>query len=306
MPGRSAASTSERPPLSDAGPLLGAAELRALAVRLGVAPSKARGQNFVVDANTVRRIVALAGVRPGEQVLEIGPGLGSLTLALLDAGARVTAVEVDPLLAAALGETVAARMPGSAGRLAVVRADAVRLRAADLPGPAPVKLVANLPYNVAVPVLLGLLEGLPSLATGLVMVQAEVGRRLAAGPGSRVYGVPSVKAAWWAQVTVAGAVARSVFWPAPHVDSVLVAFTRRETPGDDRLRRVAFGLADAAFAQRRKTLRAALARPYRSPAAAEAALTAAGLDPRARGETLGVGDYARLARIAAPPPAPQP
>jgi 16S rRNA (adenine1518-N6/adenine1519-N6)-dimethyltransferase len=244
----------------------------------------------------VRRIVAIAALDPADRVLEIGPGLGSLTLALLDAGASVVAVEIDPLLAAALPATVAARLPDRAGSLDVVGADAVRVAAADLPGASPRRLVANLPYNVAVPVLLGLLERLPTLETGVVMVQAEVGRRLAAPPGSRVYGVPSVKAAWWADVSLAGAVSRSVFWPAPHVDSILVAFTRRAAVGDEALRRRTFALVDAAFAQRRKTVRSALAGVYGSPAAAETALTAAAIDPGARGETLSVLDYARLAR----------
>jgi 16S rRNA (adenine1518-N6/adenine1519-N6)-dimethyltransferase len=275
--------------------------LRALAARLGVAPTKARGQNFVVDANTVRRIVALAGIVPGDRVLEIGPGLGSLTLALLAAQAQVVAVEVDRVLAEALPATVAERLPDAAAALEVVLADALELTAGQLPGAPPTRLVANLPYNVAVPVLLGLLERLPALERGLVMVQAEVGRRLAAPPGSRIYGIPSVKAAWWSQVGVAGSVARTVFWPAPHVDSVLVVVQRRAPAGPEPLRRPTFRLIDAAFGQRRKTLRAALAASYGSPAAAENALHAAGIDPRARGETLSVVDFARLARIAPPP-----
>ncbi len=273
------------------GGLLGAADVRTLARRLGVAPTKARGQNFVVDANTVRRIAALAGVGPGDRVLEVGPGLGSLTLALLEVGASVLAVELDPVLAAALPVTVAERMPGA--DLDVVAADALHLPA--LPGPAPTTLVANLPYNVAVPVLLGLLERLPSLTSALVMVQAEVGQRLAAPPGSRVYGVPSVKAAWWCDVRVVGAVSRHVFWPEPHVESALVGLRRREPAGPESLRRSAFRVIDAAFAQRRKTLRAALAGHYGSPAAAEAALRAVGLDPSARGETLDAAAFARLA-----------
>ncbi|HEX7354201.1 MAG TPA: 16S rRNA (adenine(1518)-N(6)/adenine(1519)-N(6))-dimethyltransferase RsmA [Mycobacteriales bacterium] len=271
--------------------LLGAREVRELAAALGVTPSKARGQNFVVDANTVRRAVELAGVRPGERVLEIGPGLGSLTLALLDADASVVAVEVDGALAGALPGTVAARLPGAT--LDVVHADALRLP--DLPGPPPTRLVANLPYNVAVPVLLGALEHLPSLTAALVMVQAEVGERLAAPPGSRVYGVPSAKAAWWCDVRVVTPVSRQAFWPVPRVDSVLVALTRRPPPGPDALRPRTFRLVDAAFAQRRKTLRAALAETFGGAPAAEAALVSAGLDPGARGETLGIADFARLA-----------
>jgi 16S rRNA (adenine1518-N6/adenine1519-N6)-dimethyltransferase len=230
-------------------------------------------------------------------VLEIGPGLGSLTLALLAAGASVVAVEIDPVLASALPATVADRMPARAADLTVVQADAVTLQPDDLPGPPPVRLVANLPYNVAVPVLLGLLERHGSLAAGLVMVQAEVGRRLAAPPGSRVYGVPSVKAAWWAQLTVVAPVPRSVFWPAPNVDSVLVGFTRHEPPGGAALRARTFALVDAAFGQRRKMLRAVLSDSFGSAAAATAALEVAGLDPAARGETVDVRGFARLGAV---------
>lgn len=274
--------------------LLGAGDVRALADRLGVRPTKTRGQNFVVDPGVVRRITTLAGVGLRDRVLEVGPGLGSLTLALLETGASVVAIELDPVLAAALPDTVADRMPGA--DLDVVLGDAVRPLA--LPGEPPTRLVANLPYNVAVPVLLGLLERVPSLASALVMVQAEIGARLAAAPGSRVYGVPSVKAAWWCGVRVVAPVSRRVFWPAPNVDSVLVSLVRRTPPGPESLRRATFALVDGAFAQRRKTLRAALAGSYGSPATAEAALRAAGIDPRARGETLAVADFARLATAA--------
>jgi 16S rRNA (adenine1518-N6/adenine1519-N6)-dimethyltransferase len=272
-----------------------------LAERWGVSPSKGRGQNFVVDANTVRRIVATAGVQAGDRVLEVGPGLGSLTLALLETGADVVAVEIDQVLAGALPGTVDGRRGASEdsvasmGSLDVVTADAVRVSPADLPGPAPTRFVANLPYNVAVPVLLGVLERFPSVVDGVVMVQAEVGRRLAAEPGSRIYGVPSVKAAWWSEVTLAGSVSRSVFWPVPNVDSILVRFVRRPAQGDEELRRRTFALVDAAFSQRRKTLRAALAGHFGSAPAAEAALRKAQIDPGARGETLSVLDYATLA-----------
>jgi 16S rRNA (adenine1518-N6/adenine1519-N6)-dimethyltransferase len=278
---------------------LGGAEIRALAQRWGVAPSKGRGQNFVVDANTVRRIATVAGVTAADRVLEVGPGLGSLTLALLETGASVLAVEVDPVLAEALPLTVGERRRSAAlGELDVVLADALAVGPADLPGRAPTVLVANLPYNVAVPILLGLLERVPSLTRGVVMVQAEVGRRLAAEPGSKVYGVPSVKAAWWADVSLAGSISRSVFWPVPNVDSLLVRFVRRPTPGDEALRLATFELVNAAFGQRRKTLRSALAGVFGSAAVAEAALRSAGLDPAARGETLSVADYARLAQSA--------
>ena len=278
--------------------MLGGAEIRALAQRWGVAPSKGRGQNFVVDANTVRRIATVAGVTAPDRVLEVGPGLGSLTLALLETGASVLAVEIDPVLAEALPLTVGAwRRSAVLGELDVVLADGLAVVPADLPGRAPTVLVANLPYNVAVPILLGLLERMPSLTRGVVMVQAEVGRRLAAEPGSKVYGVPSVKAAWWADVSLAGSISRSVFWPVPNVDSLLVRFVRRATPGDESLRLATFELVNAAFGQRRKTLRSALAGIFGSAAAAEVALRAAGVDPAARGETLGIADYAELARV---------
>jgi 16S rRNA (adenine1518-N6/adenine1519-N6)-dimethyltransferase len=274
--------------------LLGPAEVRALAAGLGLTPTKSLGQNFLHDPNTIRRIVRTAALGPDDVALEVGPGLGSLTLGLLGAAGHVVAVEIDPVLAGALAGTVADRRPELAGRLTVVAADALKLT--DLPGPAPTALVANLPYNVAVPVVLHLLEVLPSLRTGLVMVQAEVADRLAAGPGSRTYGVPSVKAAWYADVRRAGSIPRAVFWPVPNVDSGLVALTRREPPaGADR--KAVFAVVDAAFAQRRKTLRAALAGWAGSAPAAEAILRRAGVDPGLRGEALDVTAYARIAAV---------
>jgi 16S rRNA (adenine1518-N6/adenine1519-N6)-dimethyltransferase len=279
--------------------LLGVAETRSLAGRLGLRPSKRLGQNFVVEPGTVRRIASLAGLRADDVVLEVGPGLGSLTLALLEAGpARVIAIEVDPVLARELPRTVAARAPGRADRVTVIGADALRVSERDLPA-APTVLVANLPYNVAVPVLLHLLATLPSLRRGLVMVQAEVADRLVAGPGSRTYGVPSVKLAWWAESRRAGAVPRSVFWPVPNVDSTLVAFARRPPPAADVSRDEVFAVVDAAFAQRRKSLRGALAGWAGSPAAADEVLRAAGVDPAARGEALSVVDFARIAAARA-------
>jgi 16S rRNA (adenine1518-N6/adenine1519-N6)-dimethyltransferase len=276
--------------------LLGAAEIRRLAAQLGVRPAKTLGQNFVVDANTVRRIVRTADLPAASDVLEVGPGLGSLTLGLLAEGHRVTAVEIDPRLAGLLAQTAAQMLPAAADRLTVIAADAMQIDRDDLPEPLPTALVANLPYNVAVPVLLGLIERLPTLRTALVMVQAEVARRLAAAPGSRTYGVPSVKLAWYAEARSAGTVPRSVFWPVPHVDSELVSIRRRAAPAADR--QLAFSLIDAAFAQRRKSLRAALAGRYGSAAAAERALRAAEIDPAARGEMLSVLDFARLAGVS--------
>ncbi|MCM6777206.1 16S rRNA (adenine(1518)-N(6)/adenine(1519)-N(6))-dimethyltransferase RsmA [Nocardia sp. CDC159] len=278
--------------------LLGPAEVRVLAERFGVRPTKQLGQNFVHDANTVRRIVTAAGVGREDVVLEVGPGLGSLTLALLDVVDRVIAVEIDPVLATQLPGTVAERAPGLAERLSVVEADALRVRAADLPN-SPTALVANLPYNVAVPVLLHLLAELPSITTALVMVQAEVADRLSAEPGSRIYGVPSVKAGFFGAVRRAGAVGRQVFWPVPQVESGLVRIDRFPTPPwplDDTHRRRVFEVVDAAFAQRRKTLRAALAPWAGSAAAAEQRLLSAGINPTARGETLDTAAFVRLAQ----------
>lgn len=271
--------------------LLGPAEVRDLAATLGLQPTKRLGQNFVVDANTVRRIVRVAGVQPGDAVLEVGPGLGSLTLGLLEAGARVTAVEIDPRLAGLLPKTVAGLVPDA--ELEVILGDALRLP--EVPGD-PVRLVANLPYNVSVPVLLHLLGILPSLRTGLVMVQAEVGQRIAAPPGSRVYGGPSVKAAWYGRWSTAGAVSRQVFWPVPNVDSILVAFERAEPPGTEAERAAVFRLVDAAFGQRRKMLRQALAGVLGSEASA--VIEAAGVDPTARGEQVDVAGFLRIARAA--------
>ncbi len=273
--------------------LLGGSDVRALAERLALRPTKSRGQNFVVDANTVRRIVRAAGLFADDVVVEVGPGLGSLTLALLDAVQRVVAVEIDPLLAGQLPTTVAERRPDLVDRLEVVLADALQVR--RLPGPPPTALVANLPYNVSVPVLLHLLERVPTLRSGLVMVQAEVAERLAAGPGSKVYGVPSVKAAWYAEVRRAGNVSRSVFWPVPGVDSGLVHLQRRDPPASSAGRAAVFACVDAAFAQRRKTLRAALAGWAGSAQAAEQVLRSAGIDPGARGEVLDVHAFTALA-----------
>jgi 16S rRNA (adenine1518-N6/adenine1519-N6)-dimethyltransferase len=273
--------------------------VRELAGRLAVRPSKRLGQNFVIEPGTVRKIAALAALGPDDTVLEVGPGLGSLTLALLEAGpARVIAVEVDRVLAGELPRTIAARAPGLAGRVAVVTADALTVSQPDLTRPGgrpPSVLVANLPYSVAVPVLLHLLAAFPGLARGLVMVQAEVADRMCAGPGSRVYGAPSVKLAWYATASPAGTVPRTVFWPVPNVDSRLVTFTRHDPPPAPAGRKEVFAVVDAAFRQRRKTLRAALAGWAGSAPEAERLLRSAGIDPGARGESLSVAEFARLA-----------
>lgn len=285
--------------------LLGAVEIRRLAGELGLRPTKSLGQNFVLDGNTVRRIVATADLRSTDHVVEVGPGLGSLTLGLLDVAAAVTAVEIDPRLADLLPTTVARHAPSLLRALQVVTADALQVTGdrlalpnADLAAPQyPTALVANLPYNVAVPVLLHLLAEVPTLRQVLVMVQAEVADRLVAGPGSKTYGSPSVKTAWYGTARRAGSISRSVFWPVPGVDSALVAFERRAEPRDGD-RAAVFAVIDAAFAQRRKTLRSALAEWAGSPAYAESVLTRAGVDPSARGEVLTVEDFARIARAA--------
>ena len=272
--------------------LLGPSDIRSLAETLGTSPAKKWGQNFVVDAGTVRRIARIAGVGHGDHVVEVGPGLGSLTLALLETGAAVTAVEIDPILARALPATVAARASAVSDALTVLNQDA--LRVTSLPQP-PTALVANLPYNVSVPVILHFLETFPTLERVLVMVQSEVGARLAAPPGSRTYGIPSAKAAWYCSVRHAGDVGRAVFWPVPRVDSVLVLMERRDPPATTAARDAVFGVIDAAFAQRRKGLRAALSGIAGSGAAAEQALRAAGIDPLTRGEQLEVASFARIA-----------
>jgi 16S rRNA (adenine1518-N6/adenine1519-N6)-dimethyltransferase len=272
------------------GALLGPAEIRDLAELLGIQPTKKLGQNFVIDANTVRRIVKAAGVTGGT-VVEVGPGLGSLTLGLLETGASVVAVEIDKRLAAQLPLTVAELQPDA--QLTVITQDAMTIT--ELPGE-PTTLVANLPYNISVPVLLHFLEHFPSLASGLVMVQAEVGQRIAAAPGSKIYGSPSVKAAWYGTWRTAGQVSRQVFWPVPNVDSILVGFTREEQPGTEAERLATFALIDAAFQQRRKMLRQALSVVLGDSATASSRIEAAGLAPTARGEELTVLDFLAIAR----------
>lgn len=272
--------------------LLGPVEIRELADELAVTPTKKLGQNFVHDPNTVRRIVAAAELSPSDIVVEVGPGLGSLTLGLIDSVAHVIALEIDPRLAGRLQQTVDTRAPQFTERLTVINTDALRVRAEDLDRE-PTALVANLPYNVSVPVLLHLLAEFPSIKRVLVMVQKEVADRLAAEPGSKIYGVPSVKAAFYGDVSRAGTIGKNVFWPAPNIESGLVRIDVSETR-DRSLRDAVFPLVDAAFAQRRKTLRSTLASVYGSPAAAEDALRAVGIDPGLRGEALGVEDFVRL------------
>ena len=271
--------------------LLGASDIRTLASELDVTPTKKWGQNFVHDANTVRKIVASAKLQPNEPVVEIGPGLGSLTLGLIEAGHRVTAVEIDRRLASRLPTTLTER-GGDTASLAVINADAMAVT--DLPAE-PTALVANLPYNISVPVLIHMLDTFPTLRRILVMVQAEVGQRLAAGPGTKMYGVPSLKAAWWGDWHLEGTVSRRVFWPEPNVDSVLVGMTAHDVPGDSALRKTTFALVDAAFGQRRKTLRQALSAYCGSTAAAEQLCLGAGINPSARGEQLQLEGFLALA-----------
>lgn len=274
--------------------LLGAAQIRELAAALDLKPSKSLGQNFVIDSNVCTKIVRTAAVGPTDIALEIGPGLGSLTLALLDSAASVVAVEIDSRLAGQLPITVA-NLFEHPENLTVLNQDALSIQSLPVN---PTVLVANLPYNVSVPVLLHLLEKFGSLRTGVVMVQAEVADRLAAKPGTKDYGIPSVKAAWWAEVKGAGSVSRSVFWPAPNVDSKLVSFTRRQTPGDEVLRRKVFTIIDAAFAQRRKMLRSALSGLYGSSSSAEEILNRADIDPTLRGEALEISSFCAIAAVA--------
>lgn len=280
--------------------LLGAQEIRELADMLGIRPTKTLGQNFVIDPNTIRRIIATAKISPDETVVEVGPGLGSLTLGILDAAKDMVAVEIDPPLAEQLPATIAKMRPGSETRIDVVLSDAMKVT--ELPR-TPSALVANLPYNVAVPVLLHMFAQFPSIEHALVMVQDEVADRLAAKPGSKIYGVPSVKANWFAEVSKAGVIGTNVFWPAPKIKSGLVAFERRAQLLSDLPRQEVFAIIDAAFAQRRKTLRAALATWAGSGPRAGSILEAAGIDPQLRGEKLDIHDFIKIAEAARTVPA---
>ena len=271
--------------------LLGAAEIREIAERIGVRPTKKLGQNFVVDANTCRKIVKSADVGPEDVALEIGPGLGSLTLAMLESAKEVIAIEIDDRLAAELPVT-AKRHGFDSDKLRIINQDAMGISTLPLE---PTVLVANLPYNVSVPVLLRFLELFPTLRSGVVMVQSEVADRLVAKPNSKTYGSPSVKVTWWADLSSAGTVSRSIFWPVPNVDSSLVRFVRHESAGDEALRKVVFKIIDAAFAQRRKMMRAALSDMCGSSAAASAIIEASGIDPTIRGEALELSDFIKIA-----------
>jgi 16S rRNA (adenine1518-N6/adenine1519-N6)-dimethyltransferase len=271
--------------------LLGAAEIREIAERIGLRPTKKLGQNFVVDANTCRKIVKSADVGPTDIALEIGPGLGSLTLAMLESASEVIAIEIDERLAAELPET-AERHGLDASKLTIINQDAMGIT--TLPKD-PTVLVANLPYNVSVPVLLRFLELFPTLRSGVVMVQSEVADRLVAKPNSKTYGSPSVKATWWADLTSAGTVSRSIFWPVPNVDSSLVRFVRHQSAGDETLRKATFKIIDAAFAQRRKMMRAALSDLCGGSAAASSIIEASGIDPTIRGEALQLSDFIKIA-----------
>lgn len=274
--------------------LLGPAEIRDLAELLDVTPTKKLGQNFVIDANTVRKIVKVAHVEAGDSVVEIGPGLGSLSLGIVEVGASLVAVEIDGRLAAQLPATFAEMAPDA--KLTVIHEDAMKIM--ELPDK-PTRLVANLPYNVSVPVLLHFLEHFPSIRSGVVMVQAEVGHRLAAEPGSKIYGGPSAKAAWYGKWRIAGTVSRQVFWPVPNVDSVLVGFERDAVqPGDEALRRRTFDIIDGAFGQRRKMLRQALSDLCGSSAAATELLERAGIDPTLRGEQLNIAQFVSIANAS--------
>ena len=272
--------------------LLGAAEIREIAAELNLQPAKSLGQNFVIDANTCQKIVRLGAVSRNDHVVEIGPGLGSLTLALLQSAERVTAIEVDKRLAQRLAQTVV-KHGGSVKSLTVINQDAMKVT--ELPKSAN-KLIANLPYNVSVPVFLTFLERFPGINSGVIMVQSEVAERLAANPGTEAYGVPSAKAAWWCDVHLSDSVSRSVFWPVPNVDSSLITFIRHEPGGDDKLRQRTFTLIDRAFGQRRKMLRSVFAEIYGGSREAESALAKLGIDPTSRGESLSVARFADIAK----------
>ena len=272
--------------------LLGAGEIRQIAESLDLRPTKSLGQNFVIDGNTCQKIVRLAGITSSDHVVEIGPGLGSLTLALLQASDKVTAIEIDKRLSDQLGIT--AKSHGASLKdLVIINADAMEV---DEIAGKPDKLVANLPYNISVPVLLTFLEKFESITSGIVMVQSEVAERLAAKPGSKIYGVPSAKAAWWADLQLADSVSRSIFWPVPKVDSSLVKFTRHEPLGDETLRKLTFELVDRAFGQRRKMLRSIYADLAGGSAQAEQLLIASGIEPTIRGEALTIDDFLAIAR----------
>ena len=285
--------TEATPSVSPASPTLGATEIREIAKQLDLHPAKSLGQNFVIDGNTCRKIVRLANINNTDIVLEIGPGLGSLTIALLPEAREVIAVEIDRRLASQLAETMQNKIPNHASKLQIINEDAQLVN--NLPQ-LPTALVANLPYNISVPVILHLLEKFPSINKGLVMVQAEVAQRLAAKPGNKIYGTPSVKAKWWADMSIAGNVSREVFWPIPNVDSLLVGFQRGESPGDEALRMKTFTVIDAAFSQRRKMLRSALSVWAGGSSIAIEILEKAGVAQTSRAEELELKDFIAITR----------
>lgn len=279
--------------------LLGAADIRTIAAQAGISPTKKFGQNFVIDPGTVRKIVRTARVNENSQVVEVGPGLGSLTLGLLETGAHVTAIEIDTPVAERLPHTIKQYMPEALERFRVIEMDALKAteKNTGISTDQPLTLVANLPYNVATPIILTMLERFTTIDSFVVMVQKEVADRLSASPGNKVYGVPSVKLAWYGEAVPAGVIGRNVFWPAPHVDSALVEFHRSPKPrGDEELRERVFALIDAAFSQRRKTLRAVLKKKV-----SDEAFEAAGIDSNRRGETLTIDEFVTLAQAIQQP-----
>jgi len=276
------------------GASLGAGAIRELAARVGIIPTKKLGQNFVIDPNTVRYIVEQSKIDSHSAVVEVGPGLGSLTLRLLEVAEHVSAIEIDPRLADQLPITVKERCPELLGKLSVLNQDAMQVESGELI-PAPTALIANLPYNVAVPVLLHFLAEFPTLTSVLVMVQKEVADRLCAGPGSRTYGIPSVKIQWFGKAEAAGNIGKNVFWPAPNVDSGLVRIHVTHPHSHiEEDRREVFQVIDAAFAHRRKTLRAGLADFIGSAPLAEQVLIQADIDPGTRAETLELESFILL------------
>ena len=276
------------------GKLLGASEIRELADHLALIPAKRLGQNFVVDANSCQRIVTLSGINADDHVIEIGPGLGSLTLAILEVTNNLTVIEIDSRLAGLLPHTIT-RHGFSMDNVEVINIDGLEISPESFKDNLPTALVANLPYNVSVPIVLHLLEHFPSIKTGIIMVQSEVADRLTAMPGRKDFGAPTLKGAWWADLTPSGNVARSIFWPVPNVDSKLVRIVSHEPKGDEALRKKTFALIDAAFSQRRKMLRSSL-NVVITDIAPTQVLEKAQIDPTLRGESLNLDQFIAIAK----------